>query len=127
MRETFFSLGLNIFWVFIFLQLAWHYYVIEVKRKEPNHLLHFWIRFIVAFVIAAMWHELTIINLATYGITFWFGFDTLLNILRRKSIIHLGNSTIDTFQKTHPDGGEFMWFCLKAITFLGLVGAYYFN
>jgi len=128
MIQTFFSGGLNVFFVFIALQLAWHYVVIEVFDKSPNHSVHFWIRIAAAITITAMYHELTLINLATYGIAFWFAFDTLLNILRGLSVLHLGDSPIDKFQKTHPtEGGEFIWFCFKGIAFLGLVGIYYFN
>lgn len=123
--KEFFELGLNVYFIFIILQLAWHYTVIEVFERVPNHGCHLAIRVVVAIVIMIMSQELSWINILTYGIAFWLPFDSILNLLRGKKIWYLGETPIDKFQKEHPN--EQVWFWFKTIAFLGLVGAYYLN
>lgn len=125
MRQAFFSYGLSVYLVFILLQVVWHWVLIEKMNKVPNHTFHALLRFVVAVVIIAMYQEYTWINTLTYGITFWFVFDTLLNVFRRKNPIYLSDRGIDALEKKLY--GEYVSFVWKGIAAIGLIGAYYFN
>jgi len=59
--------------------------------------------------------------------TYWFAFDTLLNIFRHEPIAYLGTiSKVDLISEyLIPYSGPVFWF--KLILFLGFTLAYYFN
>ena len=115
---------------FLAVSLAYDYIKIE-KYKSPitksGHIVRFFLRAIVILYLAYIsdvympfWQVL-----ATYTITFWFLFDSMLNIARGRSVLYLGGNAIDKLQIKY--GGPFVWFVWKAILFCGLSGIYYFN
>lgn len=99
----------------------------------PNHPLNFAIRglpVIALYLVTSGWNPMTpqwpefgraVFAFAT---TFWFGFDTLLNVSTHKPITHLGNTPIDLLQKNYPN--EFVWFVWKAmLCVFGLLWFYF--
>jgi hypothetical protein len=115
--------------LFIVVSILFDYIVIEIFHKpikKEGHAVRWIIRATITSLLIIMdtahplWQ-----TIPTYTITFWFLFDTGLNGMRGKSIIHLGDSFLDQLQKNYPN--EFVWFVWKAIAFIGLFGGYYFN
>ncbi len=106
-------------------QLAWisfiiavdvwiNWYWIEVKKKDPNHLLN-WIARVVIGIMIAYQESILVWLYASINICFiyWFLFDTILNLVRKKPLIHLGDHFLDALQKKYI--GEFPAFVWKAI------------
>jgi hypothetical protein len=119
-------MGLAIYFIFIILQVIWHYRIIEILKRVPNYTVHSIIRVVVAVVIMYFTNELNFINLITYGFVFWFVFDCLLNVSRKRSITYLGtNSVLDKIQKEYL--GETLAYYAKFTIAFFLVCAYYFN
>lgn len=109
----------------ILAEVARNYYVIEVKKQNPDHRLFMACRLIVGmafWMVAPLMAELSTDWFGTspmrhdqwlglpfmQAFTFFFLFDWLLNISRGLPYWYLGKSTIDSWQKDH--GGAFGWF-----------------
>ena len=119
---------LTLFFAFIFFSVIFDYFVIEfgVDIKELGHAIRWCIRASVAVILIYLDQSWPFWQLlATYGIAFWFLFDTGLNVLRNEKVWYLGSNFLDKLQKKYPN--EFVWFVWKGIAFIGLVGAYYLN
>jgi hypothetical protein len=120
---------LDVFIVFVVLSIIWDAIVIEVLHKKITKIGHGvrWLfRASVGIYFISIDTSWPLIQIGfTYVITFWFLFDTGLNIMRGRALYYLGSSFLDKLQKNYPN--EFVWFVFKAIAFIGLVGAYYFN
>lgn len=114
--------------LFILISILIDWYIIERKKHSITERAHT-VRWFIRAAITSVFIYLDPIPLSqsilTYTITFWFLFDTGLNIIRGKKLYHLGTNFLDKFQKEHPN--EFVWFIWKFILFLGFILAYYFN
>lgn len=111
----------------IAIEITRNWFIIEVKHEGPNHLLGSLYRaaigimwFIVFFKLGFLWYWLIPFQL----FSFWFLFDTFLNIARGKPIAYLDDpkdavedSIIDTISQKlfHVE----VIFYLKLILFIG--------
>ena len=119
---------LTVFLVFIVLSIIWDFAVIEFgfQITKLAHAIRWVIRATVAAILIYFDKSWPLWQLfVTYGVAFWFLFDTGLNILRKEKLWYLGSNFLDSLQKKYPN--EFVWFIWKAIAFIGFTGAYYFN
>lgn len=118
-------------WFFlIFAEVFRNYYLIVIRKYNPNHSLSFRMRVVVGIVfwIAAplifkmrvdQWWALPVMM----SFTFFFLFDSMLNGLRQLPYFYLGdNSLLDRLQKKY--GGSFTWFWWKLILAIGSVAFY---
>lgn len=124
---------LLLWFVLVVVEVFRNYYIIEVRKHNPNHTTMFRLRvmvgivfWIVSPVIFKMrfdqWWTLPIV----LPITFFFVFDTGLNISRGLPYFYLGdNSKIDRLQKKY--GGSFAWFWWKLILAAGSVALYFYG
>ena len=118
---------LTFFLVFLLISILFDWWTIQcgIQITKKGHLVRWYIRAITAAIFMYFDHNWPLyILIPTYSISFWFLFDTTLNILRGKNLWYLGSNWLDKLQKKYPN--EFVWFWFKGIAFIGLIGAYYF-
>lgn len=107
---------INLWFLFIALEVARNYYMIEKQKTVPNYLQSFILR-----GIASILHGIAVgvVNTKEYAIlvifqccAFWILFDLALNLFRGKSPIHKGkNNLIDRF----ADDIYWIFKCLAAL------------
>jgi len=119
---------------FLLIELLRNYYLIDIKKKSPDHGFNFALRVIplvALYYYTTNWHFLTPDwqrfgqAVIAFVSIFWFGFDTVLNLLRGEPVDYLGDSAIDMFQKNHPNAD--VWFYFKAIFFVFGVLQWFFD
>ena len=96
------------------------------KNQNPIH----WLNAAITVLLAGMlcWFESRPLWFAIpcFLLTYWFLFDTLLNLMRGLPVFYLGDaSVLDRLQKQY--GGVWPWFVWKAILFVGFTLSYFFN
>ena len=117
-----------VFWlIFTLAVISVHLYLIRIKRKSPNKVLWFVIRFVVGVGFIAMEYKagtpyLGVVILA-YAVSNWFLHDTLIALgLGRKPWYLNSTGPIDKLQ----GGSPYVWI-MKAIACFTLLGMYFFN
>lgn len=117
-------MNLLIWFGFIFLAIFYNWLLIE-KRVSPWHPLNAIITIIFAIVFAYYDQRPASFVIFCALSTYWFLFDTGLNIARGKFFWYLGQeSVIDRLSQNMPL--QVVWI-FKGIFALGLIGCYYLN
>jgi hypothetical protein len=114
-----------IWFLIIVVDVAYNYWLIEVKKQRPNYRNHNIIRLAVGMVyyitiplyepIRFDQHVMVPLMMFT---TFWFCFDLLLNVSRGKYFYYVNpeGSILDQFQDKTLGGLPWMWFKLILAT-----------
>ena len=92
-----------IYWlIFIALEIARHYRIIEVKKERPSYISSFFFRAFFAIVCLALTYDtfdpfVNFFEFTPYMIfqltSFWILFDLGLNLVRRKPILYNGENS----------------------------------
>ena len=101
-------------------------YTIEFLNKYPNKALNFWLRAgvgvafgaILIFTEGYIWYWVAPYIL--FG--FWWPFNTILNILRGKSVFYLGSGPVDRILVKIP--GQWHWLMILTVAATGMVAFY---
>jgi len=121
---TFFKMNLIIWIAFIGIAVFYNWLLIE-KHISPWHPLNASITIIFAIVFAYYDPRPNWFVIPCALSTYWFLFDTGLNLARGKIIWYLGQgSVIDRLSQKAPL--QVVWI-LKGILALGFIGCYYAN
>jgi len=108
--------------LFILLDVYRNWYMIEKKKTKPIYLQSFTIRGMAAILHGILmdvenideWTPLLFFQLSS----FWVIFDLSLNLLRKKSVFHVGKANlIDKYLGTIPE----IYWTLKAIALIAMV------
>lgn len=113
-------------WLIFIGLAAWVNYSIIKQGKRPLHWLNALITIALAAILAYFNHRPFAFSFAAFLGVYWFGFDTVLNLLRGEKVYYLGQeSVLDRIsQKAFPL--DVIWI-FKAIIAVFFLGAYYFN
>lgn len=106
-----------------------NWYIIEVKRIRPNHLVFWLIRAVIGSTLAYKESSLGWVS-ESVAICFiyWFLFDLLLNIARQKPFNYLGDPIIDRLQKKYLHSfPAFIWKAMIAFFCCYLILSNYFS
>lgn len=111
----------------IWIETIRNFYLIEIKKKTPKHKLAWLLRVIIGVVFwivtPMIYHDLELDSWwampMMMGFTFWWMFDSGLNLLRRRQIWYLGNpydpeedSWMDKLQQNSFGAWPWFWFKL---------------